>query len=220
MIASLYHNSAPGTLAFLVRASIVAHQTARGSTQKDRQPRATHPARELQKLHLEFLPQAELLCRLEPPLTARRAAKGRPSDEVDLVCSPSIGSAAVQKESQSLLPVCGRRLHKPLACKDHGACGHTSEKYSSCDQHHHANWARRCLEASHLSVQEFPVVAVHVHLDQPFTGENSQAVYLFRRLRLVDGCAARGKSGQSRPRASAKVLEAAARMHEHSKLPL
>jgi hypothetical protein len=70
-----------------------------------------------------------------------------------------------------------------LTGKDCGAGDQAGEKHTGQDKHHQAKRMRRRLKPSHLPIQEFPVVAIHIHLDPD--GKNSLAVYLFRRSESV-----------------------------------
>jgi hypothetical protein len=52
-----------------------------------------------------------------------------------------------------------------LAGKEYGASDHANKKSTGYDEHDQANRIGRRLEASYLSVQEFLVSAIHMHLD-------------------------------------------------------
>jgi hypothetical protein len=52
-----------------------------------------------------------------------------------------------------------------LAGKEYGASDHANKKSTGYDEHDQANRIGRRLEASYLSVQEFLVSTIHMHLD-------------------------------------------------------
>src|ERR1700730_13061124 len=78
---------------------------------------------------------------------------------------PRFASDAVKKERYSRPAICRGCLHRLLTCKDYRPRHHADEKRTGQDEHHQANRMWRRLKPPHLSGQESPVAAVHMHLD-------------------------------------------------------